>query len=1366
MDVDKPLSGYKYQASPKYNNIEFRNFQTPKFNLKNETSQNILNQTKESLHNFLLNLKKTSILQNNAEINDANIISGLSSISNINNIEEMQGSNESYNINRIGKFNDGNINNNNLETNILNYNKIYNTNNVYNLGNKSLIQNKAKIRQNKKIEPFQMHEKIYTENDLNSYLNNNLYNTINTNQIKSEFPLYNSLRREKYNYSLGKNMYKSEEKKPKLNTKLVISLKEKLKSLKSENLQNKKDIINLSNTYNEMQKTLLDKITQIINEKNNKIKELENKIKQFEEEQKRNNMISEKNKKLMNDIESLNKEIKKLNKNNQELQKTIKNKDNIIKKCNEDIKEIEAKLKKYTDKDDIKIELKEKEEELNYINSESDNKLRSYQELLLDYKTKNDELIKENKSLIGLNNILKSQKKALTKENGENKQIVAELKIENEKLIKERDDYKIKKEKLINEIEIIKLNNDRIYNIKSLTNNNTNKLKNEISSLKKEKEILGEQNSELQKRIKSLDRKHSQNKSLKAKSKTVSHLKKDKLNKFIDLKIIKVKELVLNINNSTKNKNVNKKNTPKKVGKKTFIKFKKLFITNKVVDICINKKGGANNNNKKAKKKINKFKKVSQCSKIVDIFIKKTTPKPKKKKFMKLKSINEVVNICIKTKINNKKFISNKLKISSKVNFFDINEKKKVDLKISNPEIIFFEKSFKQTKIEENKIKEEIKNENLSGITKEIKNKNKIYQINKLETIKFEGKIKNIILNINKTENFSLKEKTKQKTTNINLSINKNESITYLKPLKGNKTIKNNTLTITAINQFNILCKQKIIKPFETSSNNIITLIGLKKSFINLDNNQNSSFNIISKSNIIKRIFEISKNETLSYNRTDKKIKLIINNRQNIAYKGIRIKKKIVLKKENNTSLFFKPKKNAILLSKSYNEQSTQNKPKFMSFFSNFMKPKKTNILPMRILTIQYRKSKREKMSELNKRNKISSQNKLNFSLIKKKKKLIKYEINNSISLNYQQVKKIPNFNIINTNSFSFEEMKTKFDLSLISNPEMLKGEENLKQLIKELNKALNLKNDEIRRLEKEKADTDLANQLFNDSSNEQIENLKNNLSTIKEKNEKLNEQIEKLKEEINNDKKILEEKNKEYNEKKNYLNKTIEDLTKENSQLKLKLFKQGTESDSASNEKQEEANKNINVNNDKLQEYEKKIETLKEDLNKMRQSKIIETNQLKLEITKNKVEMKRLTNQIKKLESEKSEPKKEGQDNNTTLKLNNIIENNQDNKDEIKKLKNEIETYKSKISEMNIEIKKNEELRHQNILFTHKIQEAQKKITQANQVIGKAKKYGLCMSYLTQFLGILNPQKDKEVYLVNKLKEFTDDYQKEKSNK
>ena len=149
MDVDKPLSGYKYQASPKYNSIDYRNFQTPKINIKNETSENILNQTKESLNNFLINLKKSSILKNNNEINDVNIISGLSSISNINNIE---GSNESYNIKKLGKYNDKDINKNNLETNILNYNKIYHTNNVYNLGNNSLIKNRNKVRQNKKIE--------------------------------------------------------------------------------------------------------------------------------------------------------------------------------------------------------------------------------------------------------------------------------------------------------------------------------------------------------------------------------------------------------------------------------------------------------------------------------------------------------------------------------------------------------------------------------------------------------------------------------------------------------------------------------------------------------------------------------------------------------------------------------------------------------------------------------------------------------------------------------------------------------------------------------------------------------------------------------------------------------------------------------------------------------------------------------------------------------------------------------------------------------------------------------------------------------------------------------------------------------------
>jgi len=1356
METEKPLSGYKYQASPKYNNLEFKNFQTPKISIKNESSEMILNQTKESLNNFLLNLKKTSILKDNSEKRNVNVvpkISGLSSISNIQSSEEKQ---SSYGLNN-------NINNNNLETNILNYNKIYNTNNVYNLGNNSLIKNKAKLRANIQTEPFQpMHEKINTENDLNLYLNNNLYNTLNINKGKTDFPVYNTVKRTKNNFSMGKNYIKSEEKRIKQDSKLVINLKEKIKILKSENLKNKNDILNLSNTYNEMQKTLLDKIIIMTNEKDNKIKELEKIIKEMKETQKEKESISEKNNKLIKDIESLNNEIKKLNKNNQELQKTIKDKDIIIAKANEELKELEEKLNKISVKDMIKYELKEKEEELNTINGETDNKLRSYQELLIEYKTSNNELLKENKTITGLNNILKSQKKQLTKENNTNKQMAEALKIENEKLIKERDEYKIKKEQLINEIEIIKLNNDRIYNIKSITNNNTNKLKNEISSLKKEKEILGEKNEELKKRIKSLDRKNSQNKSLKSKSKTVANLKKDKFN---NLKIIKIKEFTLSINNNTKNKNLNKKNTPKKALKKAVNKFKKLSIINKVVDININKKSGSNN--KKVKKIINKFKKVSFCSKIVDITIKskpKPPQKPKKKKFMKLKLINEVVNICLKSKINNKKFKSNKLKISSKINSLNINsfnEKKKIDLEKSSTKFIFFEQLKEEPIINENKSIEEIKNIDSEIANKEKNKNNIIYEINKLNDIKFEGKIKTLIFDINKIENFSLTEKTKEKLINKNLIINKNETITYINNSKKNKKIDNYSID-NIIKSFNIISKPKILKQYEISSNdNAITFIGQKRAFVNVENKKSDFFDIISKVKQNKKPFEISKHETFSFIEKRKIIKFNINNSQNFMYRGIKIKKNYIWKKEKNTSLFFKPKKKPVLLSKSTNEQATQNKPKLMSFFSSFIKPKKTNMVPMRILTVQYRKSKKDKLSELNKRNSISKQNKLNILPIEKKKKENKYTINTTFSFNIENLKRIQKFDIININSFSFEKTKKKIDLSSIQDPEMLKGEENLKQLIEELNIAITLKNEEIKRLQKEKADSDLANQLFNDSSNEQIETLSNSLSLIKEKNEKLNEEIQNLNNEINNSKKQLEEANKQFDEKKNNLNKTIEDLTKENSQLKLQIFKKGTEAENNIKEKPEEKN---NINDDKLKEYEKQIGTLKEDLNKMRQSKIIETNQLKLELAKNKVETKRLENQIKKLESEKNQLKKEGGENIASLKLNEV--GKEQNKGEIDKLKAEIENYKNKMSEMNIELKKNEELRHQNILFTHKLQEAQKKIAQANQVIVRAKKFGIVISYVTQFLGLIKPENEKQIYLFNKLKEFADEFQKEKSAK
>ena len=39
-------------------------------------------------------------------------------------------------------------------------------------------------------------------------------------------------------------------------------------------------------------------------------------------------------------------------------------------------------------------------------------------------------------------------------------------------------------------------------------------------------------------------------------------------------------------------------------------------------------------------------------------------------------------------------------------------------------------------------------------------------------------------------------------------------------------------------------------------------------------------------------------------------------------------------------------------------------------------------------------------------------------------------------------------------------------------------------------------------------------------------------------------------------------------------------------------------------------------------------------------------------------------------------------------------------------------------------------------------------------------------MAYMTQFLGIIKPETEKQIYLANKLKEFTEDYQKEKLSK
>ena len=84
----------------------------------------------------------------------------------------------------------------------------------------------------------------------------------------------------------------------------------------------------------------------------------------------------------------------------------------------------------------------------------------------------------------------------------------------------------------------------------------------------------------------------------------------------------------------------------------------------------------------------------------------------------------------------------------------------------------------------------------------------------------------------------------------------------------------------------------------------------------------------------------------------------------------------------------------------------------------------------------------------------------------------------------------------------------------------------------------------------------------------------------------------------------------------------------------------------------------------------------------------------------------------------------------------------------------------------MDLDPKKFEELRHQNLLYYNKLQEAQKKIAQANSLVGKAKKYNLCAAYISQLLSIVKPENDKQSYLFVKLKSLIEDFEKEKANK
>ena len=212
--------------------------------------------------------------------------------------------------------------------------------------------------------------------------------------------------------------------------------------------------------------------------------------------------------------------------------------------------------------------------------------------------------------------------------------------------------------------------------------------------------------------------------------------------------------------------------------------------------------------------------------------------------------------------------------------------------------------------------------------------------------------------------------------------------------------------------------------------------------------------------------------------------------------------------------------------------------------------------------------------------------------------------------------------------------------------------------------------------------------------------------------------------------------------------------------------MKSNNNNNKGSNTEEKKSENNTSQNNTQVDnntsniftEKNREIEALKAEIAKLRQAKIIESSQLKLEVTKYKVKIKSMTYEIEKLKQEKKE------ENMDIMKMYH---------EQIIKMQKEIEKYKSNADERNeneykfgIDVQKFELLKKENALYINKLQEAQKKIVLANSLIIYAKKYNIIMSYLIKFFEGFTPSGEKQTYLFNKLKSFTEEFEKEKNSK
>ena len=111
-------------------------------------------------------------------------------------------------------------------------------------------------------------------------------------------------------------------------------------------------------------------------------------------------------------------------------------------------------------------------------------------------------------------------------------------------------------------------------------------------------------------------------------------------------------------------------------------------------------------------------------------------------------------------------------------------------------------------------------------------------------------------------------------------------------------------------------------------------------------------------------------------------------------------------------------------------------------------------------------------------------------------------------------------------------------------------------------------------------------------------------------------------------------------------------------------------------------------------------------------------------------------------------------------------IKENTQFKVEITKLNVEISKLTKQLEDKNsnsINEQDYKELKKKNVLLEDKIKEAKEKISKANTVIKKAKKFGVCLSYISELIKEMKPSNDKENYLFYKLKTMVENEEKEK---